>query len=145
MNILVTLDKNYLPPLTTMLMSLLINHPGESFGIYLVSDNLTEENLDGISALCRRFDSALHLIRVENEWFVDAPTLRYYSRAMYYRLLAAELLPKEMKRVLYLDPDMLIINSIRPLYETELGDCLYAASIHKGLVKQKDTTIPVCC
>ena len=134
MNILVTLDKNYLPPLKTMLLSLFINHPCDSFDVYLASDNLTEDDLGDVSNLCRRFHSALHLIHVKDEWFADAPTLRYYSRAMYYRLLAAQLLPEDLDRILYLDPDMLIINSIRSLYETDLGDSLYAACIHKGLM-----------
>ena len=134
MNILITLDKNYLPPLKTMLISLFINHPGDSFDIYLASDDLTEDDLGDVSKLCKRFNSTLHLIHVEEEWFADAPTLRYYSHAMYYRLLAAQLLPKDMDRILYLDLDMLIINSIRPLYETELGDFLHAACIHKGLM-----------
>ena len=135
MNILFTLDQNYLPPLKTILISLLINHPGSSFDIYLASDNLTEDELGDVSKLCERFNSALHLIHVEDDWFADAPTLRYYSRAMYYRLLAAQLLPEDLDRILYLDPDMLIINnSIRSLYETDLGDSLYAACIHKGLM-----------
>ena len=33
MNILVTLDRNYLPPLRVMLNSLLLNNPGESFEV----------------------------------------------------------------------------------------------------------------
>ena len=102
MNILVTLDKNYLPPLKTMLMSLFINHPGVSFDMYLASDDLTEDDLRDVFNLCKQFHSALHLIHVGDEWFADAPTLRYYSRAMYYRLLAAQLLPKDMDRILYL-------------------------------------------
>lgn len=43
---------------------------------------------------------------------------------MYCRMLAAQLLSKEIGRFLCLDPDMLIINSIRPLYETELDGFL---------------------
>ena len=99
MNILDTLEKNYLPPLKTMLLSLFIKHPCDSFDVYLASDNLTEDDLGDVSNLCRRFHSALHLIHVEDEWFADAPTLRYYSRAMYYRLLAAQLLPEGLDRM----------------------------------------------
>ena len=59
--------------------------------------------------------------------------VRYYSRAMYYRLLAAQLLPAGVDRVLYLDPDILVINALRPLYDTDLEGKLMAASIHRGL------------
>ena len=40
MNILVTLDRNYLPPLRVMLGSLLRNDPGETFEIYAIGDGL---------------------------------------------------------------------------------------------------------
>lgn len=134
MNILVTLDKNYLEPLKVLITSLLLNNPGEFFDIYVASDDLTDDDLADVQRLCSRYESRIYLIRVEDDLFANAPTLRYYSRAMYYRLLAAQMLPKELDRILYLDPDMLVINPIRPLYETDMGDNLYAACIHKGLV-----------
>lgn len=52
---------------------------------------------------------------------------------MYYRLLAPRLLPDTLDRVLYLDPDILVIGEVRPLYETALPDQLYAAAMHYGL------------
>ena len=140
MNILVTLDRNYLSPLNVMLTSMFLSNPDEHFDVYLVSDDLTQEHLKETSRLCARFDSALHLISVGSDFFCDAPTLRYYSKAMYYRLLAAELLPRSLDRILYLDPDILIIGELRPLYDLEMGDHLYAACIHRGLV---DLSTPV--
>lgn len=140
MNILVTLDRNYLPPLKVMLTSMFLSNPGEQFDIWLASDDLTPESLTDTSCLCARFGSALHLIPIKADCFEHAPTLRYYSKAMYYRLLAAELLPEDMDTILYLDPDILVIGALRPLYDLELGDNLYAAAIHRGLV---DLSTPV--
>lgn len=134
MNILVTLDRNYLKPLSVLLTSLFVNNLGESFNIYLISDDITDDALGPVFSLCARFGASLHPLRVSEDWFADAPTVRYYARAMYYRLLASEILPKELDRILYLDPDMLVINPLRALYDTEMGDKLFAACIHKGLV-----------
>ena len=78
MNILVTLDKNYLPPLKTMLMSLFINHPGDSFDMYLASDDLTEDDLEDVFNLCKHFHSALHLIHVRT-WIVFFTLIRTCS------------------------------------------------------------------
>ncbi len=133
MNILVTLDRNYLPPLKVMLHSLFLNNPGEHFQIYMAADGLTDQDQEELAARCAHFGSTLHPIPVQDEWFASAPTLRYYSRAMYYRLLAAQMLPPDLERVLYLDPDILVIGQVRPLYETQLGDKLYAAAMHRGL------------
>ena len=51
---------------------------------------------------------------------------------MYYRLLAAQFLPDHLHRILYLDPDILVINSLRPLWETDLKGNLFAAAAHTG-------------
>lgn len=45
---------------------------------------------------------------------------KQYPKEMYYRLLAAQILPAELDKVLYLDPDILVINSLRPLWELGL-------------------------
>ena len=132
MNILVTLDRNYLQPLRVMLGSLYLNNPGETFDVYLVGDGLTAEDWAGLEALCGP-RGALHPVAVPAELFAAAPVVRYYSRAMYYRLLAGQLLPRSLDRVLYLDPDILVINPLRPLYDTDLEGKLMAASIHRGL------------
>ena len=134
MNILVTLDRNYLMPFEVMLCSLLINHPGETMDVYLISQDVTQADLCAAQHLCARFGARLHLIGVGEDCFCGAPTLRYYSRAMYYRLLAAQLLPKELDRILYLDPDILVIGSLRALYDMPMGDHLYAAAMHAGLI-----------
>lgn len=51
---------------------------------------------------------------------------------MYYRLLAPCFLPDRLTRILYLDPDILVINSLRPLWETDLEGRLFAAAAHTG-------------
>lgn len=132
MNILVTLDRNYLRPLRVMLGSLFFNNPGAAFHIYLIGDGLTQVDLADLSALCGTRHT-LHPLTVPETLFKEAPVVRYYSRAMYYRLLAAQLLPKDLDRILYLDPDILVINPVQPLYETDLGSFLMAAATHSGL------------
>ena len=131
MDLLVTLDQNYLGPLRVLLGSLFLNDPGEEFHIYMIEEGLTGAQVEELSQLCRAHHSQLHPLEVPDGLFTDAPVVRYYSRAMYYRLLAAELLPRELDRVLYLDPDILVIRPVRPLYETQLGDSLLAAASHR--------------
>ena len=76
--------------------------------------------------------SQLHPLEVPDGLFTDAPVVRYYSRAMYYRLLAGSLLPRQLNRILYLDPDILVINPLRPLWEMDLEGRLFAAAAHTG-------------
>lgn len=133
MNILVTLDRHYLPPLRVMLTSLLLNHPQTPLSIYVAADGFADGDWAQLRALCGRFGAQVIPVPIDPAWFAGAPTIRYYSRAMYYRLLAAQMLPETLERILYLDPDLLITGSLLPLYDTDMGDCLYAAAIHHVL------------
>lgn len=132
-HLLVTLDQNYLPPLRVMLHSLFVNNPGEHFHIHMLYDGITPEQLQALAKHCARHGSELHPVEVGADTFADAPVWRYYTRAMYYRLLSCTLLSHQLVRALYLDPDILIINPIRPLYETDLGEHLFGAAAHTDI------------
>ena len=71
-------------------------------------------------------------MEVDASLFDGAPVTEQYPREMYYRLLAGELLPKDVPRVLYLDPDTLVINPLRPLWELDMRFAMFAAAAHTG-------------
>lgn len=131
-NLLVTLDKNYLQPLRVMLKSLFSNNSGEVFKIFMLHSDIPVEECDRLDIFCRAHGSSLSAVQVPDGAFADAPVLRHYTKAMYYRLLAFQLLPQEIKKILYLDPDILVLNPVRPLYEVDINDYLYAAAMHSA-------------
>jgi Lipopolysaccharide biosynthesis proteins, LPS:glycosyltransferases len=130
MNILITLNSNYIKPLKVMLKSLFINNQGESFEIYLMYSNIKNEELDDLSKFIKTHGSKLNVIYIGDNYFKDAPVLLHYTKEMYYRLLAFKFLPQDMDRILYLDPDILNINPVRELYSEDIEGYLYAAAYH---------------
>lgn len=130
MNILVTLDANYMRPLKVMLKSMFLNNPNESFSIYLMHSSLTENEVDTLTDFVNDDGHELYEIKITDDYFQDAPVVKHYTKEMYYRLLAFKFLPESLDRILYLDPDILIINEIKRLYETDLTGYLYAAAYH---------------
>lgn len=132
MDILVTLDEGYLMQLRVMLISLYLNHPDELCRVYLLHSRIPDVRLWELGKGLRAFGCELHPVRVDSRLFEKAPVTKQYPQEMYYRLLAARLLPEDLERVLYLDPDVLIINSLKPLWELEMGDFLFAAASHTG-------------
>ena len=131
MNILVTVDTNYMQPLRVMLKSMFLNNPYEKFDIYLLHAGIKKAALDDMDVFIRYHGSRFIPIPVAGHLFDDAPVLFHYTKEMYFRLLAFRLLPADLDRILYLDPDILILNPIRKLYETEIDGYLYAAAYHK--------------
>lgn len=132
MELLVTVNKNYIFPLQIMLTSLYINNPGERFHLYLIHSGLKEEEMEPLKRQCNLLSYRLFCIRAEEGCFREAPITKQYPREMYYRLFAPFLLPEHLKRILYLDPDILVINSLLPLWNTDMEGKLFAAAAHTG-------------
>lgn len=136
MNLLLTLDENYLPPCKVMLDSFFASSPGEkNVTVYLLHSAIPEEKLEELADFCAASGAVLRPIAVDADLFENAPTTKRYPKEMYYRLLSPLILPKELERVLYLDPDTLIINPLRPLWELNLSGKVFAAAAHTGLTE----------
>lgn len=133
--LLVALDENYLPQLQVLLTSISINSPQDVGALYLMHSGIPAESLQRVEKQCSAFGCALYPVPVSADFFQEAPVTKRYPQEMYYRLLAPHLLPENLDRILYLDPDILVINSLRPLWETDLKGCLFAAASHTGLTE----------
>jgi len=138
MDILVTLDSNYIPPLKVMLRSLFLTNPGISFNIHMIYSIMKPEEVKDLEAYTKALGGRLIPIFVNDELFSEAPTVMHYTKAMYYRLLAHELLDESLDKILYLDPDILVINPIGELYNTDISDYLFAAASHTSVIPVMD-------
>jgi lipopolysaccharide biosynthesis glycosyltransferase len=132
-NILVTIDSNYVLPLKVMLNSLFINNPQVSFDIYIIHSDLSNEVLEDLNRQSSRHGAKILPVFIGSSVFSAAPVFKHFTKAMYYRLLAFKLLPESLDKVLYLDPDILVINPIDRLYNIDLTGCLFAAASHTML------------
>ncbi len=129
-HILVSFDKKYILPFQTMLRSMVMNNPKERFHIWLLHSGLDCKELYKIQEYCNVQGVMFSEIKVERGVFEHAPVTKQYPQEMYYRLLAAKFLPDTLDRVLYLDPDILVVNPIGELWRMELGEFTFAAAAH---------------
>lgn len=120
MNILVTINDNYMLPLLIMLESL-FNNETEKMTIYLFYSDVSYKNRKRLDTYINKQGSSFISVYVEDEIFRNAPIFRYFTKEMYYRFLCSMLLPNTVERVLYLDPDILIRSSIYDFYCSEFN------------------------
>lgn len=135
-NVLVTLDENYVPQLNVMLFSLIECHPDTDFDVYLLHSHIPNEALD----VTRRVlfeHGKLITVSAENIGLDTAPTTARYPAEMYYRIFAAKYLPTDIDRVLYLDPDLIVNGSLKNLYALPLDEYFFAAASHIGAVMRR--------
>lgn len=127
-HILVTLDRNYLKVLSVMLYSLSQSDPEGVYTVYVVNNTLTEEDFASLSALLPRTE--LVNVQVPEDLLQNTPVSDRYPTEMYYRLFAARYLPQQLERILYLDPDLVVLHSLRSLYQIDFDGKLFAAASH---------------
>lgn len=130
--ILTTLNETYLPRLQVLLTSIRASQPEETADIWLMHSGIRREALDPVARQCGGMGYGFHPLMIDGAAFDGAPVSRQYPREMYYRLLAPFFLPEHLHRILYLDPDILVINPLRPLWETDMQGNLFAAAAHTG-------------
>lgn len=130
MNLLVTLNAGYLRPLAVMLKSVVTANPGVVFDVYVLHKSLTEDDLSRVGRAIGCDRVVFHPIRIDDSSLADAPTSARYPTEMYYRLFACLYLPETLERVLYLDPDLVVLNSLREFYGMSLENHYFAACSH---------------
>lgn len=133
--ILVTIDQNYIKPLEVMMYSLKLNNLNENFRVWLIYDNINRQSLTKLKKFGAKIGiDVMTLTMNKNISFPDSLlNLHDYPKEMYFRLLSSKILPADLHRIIYLDPDILVINSIVPLWQLDLEGKMFAASVHEGL------------
>ncbi len=131
MNIVITVDDNYIRPALIMLESL-FEHNAD-VRVWLLHSNVCQQNLDRLSAHVASLGGQFSDIRVDGELFAGAPVNKYFTKEMYYRLLIPKLLPDGEQRALYLDPDIIIRQPIREFYDSDFdGKMMIAVPDYLG-------------
>ena len=131
MNILATLDRNYIHYLNVMLFSLRQAEPDAQLDVYILHSGLEERDMEPSRRILGE-RGCVTLVRVSEEGLAGAPVTDRYPREIYYRIFAAKYLPDTLDRALYLDPDIVVNRSLRALYEMPMGTAYFAAASHIG-------------
>lgn len=137
MNILVTLNSGYIGPLSVMLKSIMINEPDTKIDLYVAHSSLTEEDFGVIDKVVDKTRTTVHSIVVAPSLLEHAPVLKRISKETYYRLLVLDIIPDDVDRILYMDPDIVVNKSMKDLYNVSFDGAIIAGAGHTtGLLEK---------
>lgn len=123
--VILNFDEAYLLPATVTIFSLLKNHPGRQFKIYLISAESNPEWIEPLAVMVQNMGSEVILKSVSLDSLSNIKLNRHFTLATYFRLFAANLIGES--KALYLDSDILINGDLTELWETDLGEYPLAA------------------
>ncbi len=130
-SILCATDKNFVPYCGIMLTSLFENNKDEHISVsLLVDDTVCEKDKAKYLQLAELYHQSINIIHVDAATFEKYPVYnQQWTNSIYYRLLAAELLPTSIDKIIYLDADIIVTRSIREMWEVDVENYAVGAVI----------------
>jgi lipopolysaccharide biosynthesis glycosyltransferase len=127
-NIALAADSNYIIPITVLLQSIFDNNLGNKIHIYLLhfEGYMSFEDLVFLEEFTLKRNAKFTSLSVREERIEEFPILRHGINT-YLRLFLAELLPS-IKKILYLDGDIIVRGDLSQLFETDISNYYLAAA-----------------
>ena len=128
MNIVFAADNNYAAYLCVAAKSVETAHPDTAIRFYVLDTGISEANRAAVAANLHE-NSSIRFIPVSPDNFSTFPlNIKHISITTYARLKLGEYIA-DCDKILYLDIDLLVKGSLKPLWETDLGDNCVGACI----------------
>ena len=119
-HVLVSFDANYMPYSQIMLYSL-CKRTNESVKVWLLNQKLTDAQCHAFSDfLLNKCCAELEVITIDPSLFDGMPT-GSLSLETYSRIVAPQVLPADLNRILWLDSDIVVNGDIAPFYHQDFG------------------------
>ncbi|MCT9080449.1 glycosyltransferase family 8 protein [Streptomyces fulvoviolaceus] len=141
--IVVGVDDHYLLPLGTMMQSLAVAHLDDLAELRLIvlHEQLSPSGQDTVHRLADSLGLSVELRRLPARASVGFPVSGWISSAVYLRLAVPHTI--DVPRALYLDSDVLVLRSLRPLLQHELhGAALAAVRDPQNPVLERGIALP---
>lgn len=120
MNIVCGIDDKFVIPCGVLMTSVFENNKDENIIFYIITQGLLPKNVRDLQEIAQSYHQGLSIVLVDCGILKDCPTESHISMAAYNRILAANILPSNIEKCLYLDADMIVHGAIGELYRSEL-------------------------
>lgn len=134
-HILLAITDSYATYCAVTLVSIFENNKDSHICVHIISEDLSEGNKGRLERIFQRYGQGVDWIQPDLEKF--RPVLEVKGRmpskfhiSTFYRLFAAEWLPQNVDRVIYMDCDLIVINELGSLWEEEMDENISLCAVH---------------
>lgn len=115
-------DNNYADYALVTIFSSAINLDSSyRLKVYILDGGIKSDKKQMMLKILERFDMDVVFLDMTSETlFDDLPILMHWSKAMYYRVLLFKMLGDDISKVIYLDCDLMVTESLHKLYNYNL-------------------------
>ncbi len=149
MNITVSVNKKFIMPLKVMLFSLYKNVEKDNvtLNIFFLNSELEKKELVDLKRFVKKYIKGRFFVKTIDEPIFSEFATDMFSRECFNRLLLPYFLPKKVKKILWIDADMIVKENITEFYNTNINDYYILATqgpnSENKIERKKELGIPL--
>lgn len=123
----IAFDKNYINQFGALVESIYHTNTENKLHFHVITPDLTNQQKKSISNYIEKHNNKINFYDIDFS-LVKGFTLKgNWTSAVYYRLFFPILLKEKCNKLLYLDSDTIVVNSLQPFFDIDLGKYPVAA------------------
>lgn len=116
LDLVFTIDGNYIQHFSVALVSVLENNNNLNFRVFVINNIQDEEIKNKINTFFfNNYTQTITFLSVNDDLFDRYPISHHVSKATYFRLMIADILPEFLEEVIFLDSDIIVTGSLKEL------------------------------
>ncbi len=132
-NIVFASDDNYAQHIAVVIASIMAKTK-EKVCFFVINDNISSEKLTKLKNTAVKLNTTVEFIAVPEEQFKNVYLSGHVSKAAYFRLALADIMPDDIEKVIYLDVDLLVYDDIKKLWQNDIKEYALAAVPDFGIM-----------
>ena len=136
-DILLSTDEGFAMPTGVLMHSIGENNTSPVHYHVMVGTAFSDESREALSEIAEHYGHTITFYTLTDDIAGDFPVgvgrrPKHVTRPAYYRLFAAQALPETLHKVLYLDGDMIVVEPLDELWDTDIVGYAVAVGEQKG-------------
>ncbi len=132
-NIVFASDDNYAQHIAVVIASIMAKTK-EKVCFFVINDNISSEKITKLKNTAVKLNTTVEFIAVPEEQFKNVYLSGHVSKAAYFRLALADIMPDDIEKVIYLDVDLLVCDDIKNLWQNDIKKYALAAVPDFGIM-----------
>lgn len=132
MDIAICTDNNFVMPTGVTMYSVCVNNQESEITFHVVINEVTSDNKKKLEEVISSFQGKSVIFydikKIDTSVIPALQSDTSLTITTYYRLFLSEILPSNIKKIIYLDGDIIVRQSLRPLWDINLDHAAIAAT-----------------
>lgn len=115
-------DEKFSLPMGVCITSVLENNKSHKLHLHILTSGFSNDTVKRIKSTSIEYNQKIEVHKIEDRIFDSYPLSGTFPKSIYYRYLLSGILDESIKKILYLDSDIIVLDSLLKIYSTNLNN-----------------------